>query len=199
VIVIAVQACGVLVFLAGSVGLGRAIRRTDGRLPVARACRLSHALFWGALVAPGLVGVFRPGLQAYDDMLGVPALPPSPLWTVAGAALLLVGVVLMVLSNRALAAQGLGAPSFLLTSQLAVEGVYRRTRNPMSLGFYAAGVGAGLCGGSLAITLGMLLVIAPAHMVNLKYFEEHELILRYGRDYVEYMARVPFLIPRFFA
>lgn len=66
----------------------------------------------------------------------------------------------------------------------------------MSLGFYAACAGIGMIAGSLTVTLGVLLIIVPVHAINLKYFEERELELRYGPPYVDYRQRVPFLIPR---
>ena len=69
--------------------------------------------------------------------------------------------------------------------------------HPMSLGFYAACAGAGMIAGSLTVTLGVLFIIVPVHLINLKYFEERELELRYGNSYVDYRRRVPFLIPRF--
>ena len=65
----------------------------------------------------------------------------------------------------------------------------------MSLGYYLACVGAGLLAGSTTVTLGALLVIIPIHMLNLRYFEERELELRYGKPYIEYKQRVPFLFP----
>ena len=77
------------------------------------------------------------------------------------------------------------------------EGIYGRTRNPMSLGFYAACLGIAVMARSLSVTLGVVLIVVPIHVVNLKYFEERELELRYGDSYVEYKRHVPFLIPRF--
>jgi len=56
-------------------------------------------------------------------------------------------------------------------------------------------VGVGLLAGSTALTVGMLLLVIPAHIFNLRYFEETELNLRYGQSYREYTKRVPFLIP----
>jgi hypothetical protein len=47
------------------------------------------------------------------------------------------------------------------------------------------------------LTVGFLLTALPAHIINLKYFEEYVLELRYGLSYLEYRRRVPFLIPRF--
>jgi protein-S-isoprenylcysteine O-methyltransferase Ste14 len=158
---------------------------------------VSHSLFWVALVLPGAVGLFYPGLATYDALLGVPGLPESPFWMVSGVVLLSVGSALVATSNRLLIRRGRGAPAFLLTEQLVTGGLYERTRNPMSLGFYAACLGIGMIAGSLTVTVGFLLTVLPAHVINLKDFEEYELELRYGLSYMEYKQRVPFLIPRF--
>ncbi|MDF1612852.1 hypothetical protein [Stygiobacter electus] len=50
--------------------------------------------------------------------------------------------------------------------------------------------------GSTYLMLGTMLVLVPAHIFNLKYFEEKELEIRYGQSYSYYKKDVPFLIPR---
>jgi len=194
--VVVIQAFGVVAFVIGTIGLGAAIRRSADVRKARNVSRISHGLFWVALVIPGGVGLVHPGLSAYDRLLGMPGLPAPPVWRVPGAILLLVGLTLMVTSNRFLFQKGRGAAAFVLTRQLVIEGIYRRTRNPMSLGFYAACAGAGMVAGSLTVTLGVLLVLVPAHVANLKLFEERELELRYGEPYLDYKRRVPFLFPR---
>jgi len=197
ILVIVSQAVGAVVFLAGSIWLGEVTRRRGSGRFAENASRVSHLLFWVALVLPGVVGLFRPGLGAYDELLGMPSLPAHPVWTAVGALLLCLGLVLMAMSNRFLMKMGRGAAAFLLTERLVGEGIYGRTRNPMSLGFYAACLGIGVMARSLAVTLGVLLIVVPIHIINLKYFEERELELRYGQSYLDYKRRVPFLIPRF--
>jgi protein-S-isoprenylcysteine O-methyltransferase Ste14 len=194
--IIITQAVGAVVFLAGSIWLGRTTRRLADTDVAERASRISHLLFWVALVLPGMVGLFYPGLAAYDALLGVPRLPYRSLWVGVGLVLLGVGLGLVVVSNRALIKLGKGSAAFLLTEELVADGVYGRSRNPMSLGFYVVCAGVGLIAGSLSVTLGVLLVILPVHIFNLWYFEERELEIRYGRPYVEYKRRVPFLFPR---
>ncbi len=194
--VIVIQAFGVLIFVAASIWLGKMTRRSGSSTVAENASRISHSLFWVALVLPGAVGLFYPGLASYDELFGVPGLPESPFLTVSGVVLLLAGSALVATANRLLVRKGRGAPAFLLTERLVTRGLYERTRNPMSLGFYAACLGIGMIAGSSTATLGFLLAVLPAHVVNLKYFEEYELGLRYGDSYVEYRQRVPFLIPR---
>lgn len=194
--VVVIQAFGVLIFVIGSMWLATKIRRSPSRGVAENASRISHSLFWVALVLPGTIGLFYPGLTSYDELFGVPSLPVPPVWTATGAVLLAVGMMLMVRSNRGLIKQGRGAAAFLLTEQLVTDGLYGRTRNPMSLGFYLACVGIGMIAGSLTVTLGVLLLVVPVHIINLRYFEERELELRYGDAYRAYKERVPFLLPR---
>jgi protein-S-isoprenylcysteine O-methyltransferase Ste14 len=194
--VIVIQAFGIVVFLVGSIWLAGIIRRPGNSRVAENASRISHAMFWIALVLPGTIALFYPGLTAYDEFFGMPSLPAPPMWIAPGIVLLSVGSVLLVSSNRFLFKKGRGAAAFLLTEQLVTDGLYGRTRNPMSLGFYAVCVGIGMIAGSLTVTLGALLIIVPVHLINLKYFEELELELRYGHSYVDYRRRVPFLIPR---
>ncbi len=195
--VIVAQALGAVVFLVGSIWFGTRTRRLADRTVAERASRVSHLLFWVALVLPGAIGFFYPGLMRYDELLGIPSLPVCPFWFAVGVVLLCVGLGFVVVSNRFLVKTGKGAAAFLLTERLVTEGVYGRTRNPMSLGFYLGCVGVGMIAGSVTVTLGVLLVILPIHTFNLKFFEERELELRYGQSYVEYKRRVPFLLPRF--
>lgn len=190
------QAFGALVFLLGTFWLARTVRRGGTGTVAEKASRISHALFWLALVLPGVIGLFYPGLTAYDELFGMPGLPVRPLWIAVGVVLVSVGLVLMASSNRFLIKRGRGTASFLLTQQLVADGPYGRTRNPMSLGFYAVCIGVGMIAGSLTVTLAVVLFLVPVHAINLKLFEERELELRYGKSYVDYKQRVPFLIPR---
>jgi protein-S-isoprenylcysteine O-methyltransferase Ste14 len=194
--VVVIQAFGVLIFLAGSMWLASEIRRSGSRRRAEKNSRISHGLFWIALVLPGAIGLVYPGLTSYDQLFGLPSLPVPPIWTSAGAVLLVAGLIPLVSSNRFLIEKGRGAASFLLTEQLVTDGLYGRTRNPMSLGFYLACAGAGMMAGSLSVTLGVLFIIVPVHVINLKCFEERELELRYGDAYLAYKQRVPFLLPR---
>jgi len=194
-VTVVLQALGVVAFLAGSAGLGRRLERVKTDRAARSYSRVSHALFWLCLIAPGLVGFVSPGLTHYDEVLGVPPLPARPVTLIVGGVLVAAGLWLMAAANHALAKLGGGRAAFLLTERVVSEGIYRRTRNPMSLGFYMACVGVGLAAGSTVLTLGALGLIVPAHVFNLRYFEERELALRYGNSYLQYKADTPFLFP----
>jgi protein-S-isoprenylcysteine O-methyltransferase Ste14 len=193
---IVLQMLGWLTFLAGTIALGAWLRRHPGKRNAEITCRILHSLFWMGVVPAAVFGVFYPGLTRFDRELGLSPLPQHWVVITVGASGLLVGAYLMVISNVALRLLGKGANAFRLTRRLVVGSIYKRMRNPMSLGFYLESVGIGLLLGSTYMTLGALLVVIPVHVFYLKYFEEYELELRMGQPYVEYKQRVPFLLPR---
>ena len=89
-----------------------------------------------------------------------------------------------------------GKITFRLTKKVVEGDIYRRIRNPMSLGYYLLALSVGFISGSTLLTLGFLLGVIPSHIFFLKYFEELELELRFGESYKEYEQKVPFLIPK---
>jgi protein-S-isoprenylcysteine O-methyltransferase Ste14 len=148
------------------------------------------------IVPAGVLGVLYPGLTHFDSELGLSSLPRDSVLLTAGALAVLIGAYLTFVSNVTLWLWGVGGNAFWLTRRLVVGGIYKRVRNPMSLGLYLGAVGIGLLVGSTYMTLGALLVVIPVHVFYLKYSEEYELELRIGPSYVEYKQRVPFLFPR---
>ncbi|GAB6041684.1 hypothetical protein JCM17961_23590 [Endothiovibrio diazotrophicus] len=189
------QGLGALTFLLGTLWAGARIRRDASRASAERLSRVSHALFWGGLVLPEAVGLVHPGLRAFDPLLGLPPLPYPELAAVLGWPLFVAGLYYLAASNVALKAKGAGFAAFKLTRRVVSLSVYQQVRNPMSLGTYLAYLGIALIAGSSYLLLGALLVVIPVHAFNLCFFEERELLARYGEAYAHYVARVPFLVP----
>jgi protein-S-isoprenylcysteine O-methyltransferase Ste14 len=194
--VIVLQIIGWVAFVVGTLAAGTWLRRYPSKETAERTSRVVHGLFFAGLVIPNGLGAFHPGLSNYDRLLGVPRLPVGKTGRLAGGALVLVGLYLVFVANVALRRFGHGANAFRLTKRLVAADVYRRSRNPMSLGYYLSSVGAGLLFGSTTVTLAALLAVVPAHLLALTYFEELELELRLGQDYLDYKSTVPFLLPR---
>jgi protein-S-isoprenylcysteine O-methyltransferase Ste14 len=190
------QIVGGILFVAGTIVLGFWLRRHPGKREAERASRISQLFFWLALVLPSSIGVAFPGLTRYDELLGLPSVPASSAWLVAGSVALVAGLTLSFASQAALRRQGRGANAFRLTKVVTAGSAYAHTRNPMSLGFYLICLGLGLIARSTYVILGTLLGIIPAHIFYLKFFEEYELALRLGERYLAYKRRVPFLLPR---
>ena len=156
-----------------------------------------HFLFFAGLGAPILIGVFYPGLTHFDELVGLKPLPWRIFFLTLGIILAIPGLYLLAITNKLLRTLGSGANAFRLTKRIVADDMYKRTRNPMSLGFYLWTLAVSLGAGSTFLTLVVLLGWIPAHIFFLKYFEELELELRFGESYQEYKESVPFLIPKF--
>ncbi len=193
---IALLLVGLFSFVSGSGVLGTWLRRNPSKANAEKSSRILQFLFFAGLVAPSAV-VWLPGLGQLDKLVGLRPLPNRRLSFILGAILMVPGFYLLGVSNKLLRALGSGANAFRLTKQVVLDDVYRYTRNPMSLGSYLIWLGTGLTSGSTFITLLALLGYIPAHLFALKYFEELELELRFGQEYLEYKEKVPFLLPSF--
>lgn len=155
-----------------------------------------HFLFFAGQIIPPVVGLFYPGFAHLDELVGLQPLPVKPLFLAIGIVLLIPGFYFMGVTNRLLRALGSGTNAFILTKRVVNDDIYKRTRNPMSLGFYLLALGTSFITGSTFATLAVVLGIIPAHILFLKYFEEKELELRFGESYLEYKTKVPFLLPK---
>jgi len=114
------------------------------------------------------------------------------------------GIGLMVVSGIALAGvvfnlalKGFGLPfALVLTRLVATDWIYAWTRNPMVLSALAFLVGLGLWLGSGLFLVWVLVVFSPAAFIFLIIYEERELEIRFGQDYLDYKARTPLFWPR---
>jgi len=188
---------GVLSFAVGTGILGVWLRRHPSKINAEKTSRIMHFLFFAGLVTPSIIGLFYPGLTHFDELIGLRSLPWKPVFLALGILLAVPGSYFMVITNKLLRALGSGANAFRLTKKIVAEDIYKRTRNPMSLGFYLLTLAVAFVSGSTFVTLAALLGLIPSHIFFLKYFEELELELRFGESYLEYKKNVPFLIPKF--
>ena len=156
------------------------------------AALLGSALF--LLVAPGIVAGMVPWLIGgwrFDNDFGSSAIPG-----VAGAFLILLGLVSLLESFVRFAWKGLGTPAPVApTERLIVSGQYRHVRNPM----YVAVVGT-IAGQALLFGQAELLAYAAAawlafHLFVIRY-EEPTLRRQFADDYEQYRRAVPRWIPR---
>ena len=120
-----------------------------------------------------------------------------PLPSGIGAACLAVSGTCLVLTVVNLAVGGLGAPfAIALSRRLTRRWMYRWTRNPMVLCTLATLLSAGLYLRSLLFVLWTLFLVGPAWIFFLKMYEERELEIRFGEEYLDYRATTAFLWPR---
>ena len=116
-----------------------------------------------------------------------------PIALIMGIALLLINFLIKILAQRQIGA----LPGLKRKGKLITTGIYGIVRNPlyMSNGLLAIGMAVLLKSMyalifSIPYSLSYLLII---------YFEEKDLMKKYGKEYQEYMKKVPYrIIPKVF-
>ena len=74
-------------------------------------------------------------------------------------------------------------------------GIYKHIRHPQTLGEISWFLAAPLFCNSLFL-FGVMLLFTLLYVPIMFYFEEKDLVLRFGQDYKEYQKRTPALIPK---
>jgi protein-S-isoprenylcysteine O-methyltransferase Ste14 len=111
----------------------------------------------------------------------------------AGPALAAAGFVMIVMGTRRFQDADTNIPPNLPTTALVVDGIYRRTRNPLYLGMTLVYLGLGVAAGSfwsIGLVVPLLWVIKTGVIVR----EENCLERKFGDAYRAYKARVRRLV-----
>ncbi|HEX9761176.1 MAG TPA: isoprenylcysteine carboxylmethyltransferase family protein [Candidatus Acidoferrales bacterium] len=151
------------------------------------------ALF--TLIVPGTVTVWLPW-YLYRGQLDTSRLGWN-VWTLAGGALLALGIAGYLWTSLDFALRGRGTPAPIdPPRRLVVRGLYRYVRNPMyvSVALVIAGQAVALRLWALFGYMALCWVIV--HLWVLLY-EEPVLRAKFGDEYEDYCRRVPRWIPRF--
>lgn len=106
----------------------------------------------------------------------------------AGLLPLVAGVAINLLADRAFTQHHTTVRPFAESSALVTSGVFRRSRNPMYLGFVLGLVGIALLLGSLTPWIVVVLFPFVIHRQFIR-FEERMLLDRFGPAYRDYRAR----------
>lgn len=143
------------------------------------------AIFFGSAI----LAAVRFGQVSTTGQISFPPWLGLILMTISG----LVG--LLVVFN--LAVKGLGAPfAVALTRLVVIDWLYAWTRNPMILSALAFLVGLGFWLQSGLFLVWVLVVVSPAILAFIKVYEERELEIRFGQEYLDYKAKTPMIWPR---
>jgi protein-S-isoprenylcysteine O-methyltransferase Ste14 len=107
----------------------------------------------------------------------------------AGSALAAGGFVMIAMGTQRFLAAGTNIPPTLPTTALVVDGIYRRTRNPLYLGMTLVYLGLGVAAGSLW-AIGLVVLLMWVINVGVVAREERYLERKFGDTYRAYKARV---------
>jgi protein-S-isoprenylcysteine O-methyltransferase Ste14 len=132
-----------------------------------------------------------------DQRFQWPPILDAPFNYILGGLLILAGLLFAWWSIYSQFTIGLGTPVPLMATQkLVVQPPYTYCRNPMALGAIGAYLGVAILFHSLGAVL-LVLLVGGLLLAYIKRFEEREMELRFGQDYLAYKGQTPFLIPRF--
>jgi protein-S-isoprenylcysteine O-methyltransferase Ste14 len=169
--------------------LGRRALKADPR--VERAESVNVVVHYAMMIVLGC-SLF-PAIRA---ILSLPTITLPVLRHLAWGLVVLTGVATF-LTVLNLALRGLGAPfAVKLSTRLATDWMYARTRNPMVLCTLAWFLCLGVWHQSGWFILLLAVSVVPGWIYFVKVYEECELEIRFGAAYEEYRARTPFLWPR---
>jgi protein-S-isoprenylcysteine O-methyltransferase Ste14 len=135
-----------------------------------------------------------PGLP--DSWLTRRWLPPSAAWTVAGAAVTLLGLALTVWARIVLGTNWSGTVTVKQDHTLVCRGPYRLVRHPIYSGLLLAFAGSALARGEWRGWLAVL--IAWLALWRKWRLEERWMAETFGPAYCVYAAKTPAVLPRLF-
>jgi protein-S-isoprenylcysteine O-methyltransferase Ste14 len=155
--------------------------------------------YWVAVVAWSITA--GPLLLFHRDIFSVRWLLPEP----AGAAMPVIGLAAFVMAVALLFQASRQISLRIMIGLPEVEpgknkqrilnsGIYRRTRNPLYLGHWLLVLSAAALSGFAAAWINF--AVDCAVLPLLIRSEERELLARYGREFFEYMRRVPRFFPK---
>jgi protein-S-isoprenylcysteine O-methyltransferase Ste14 len=185
------------VCLMSSVAFGILLRIIHSKNAAEITTRIMHVIVVCSMTVPLINAIYNLEIYNYDELLNIPSLPFPTISKAVAFVMMFIGIGLIILAVGSLLFRGQGFPLMILTEKLADNLLYRRTRNPMMLGFFLTVIAIGLLIGSSFFTLWSLIGFTSAIIFWLKFFEECELEMRFGQSYREYKQRVPFLFPSF--
>lgn len=170
----------------------RWFRRGSSRRSKVLALLLGATVF--ALLLPSILILAG---RCLDRVFGLRGLLPSPWGFIVGVAVAGIGwpFALWAVYVQYVVGEGTPLPN-VPTARLITSGPYRYCRNPMALGTMFFYVGLALIFGTLSMFFLILLLFTPL-FAFVKVYEEKELEVRFGEEYLKYKERTPFLIPRF--
>ncbi|MGO9699798.1 MAG: methyltransferase family protein [Xanthobacteraceae bacterium] len=186
----------ILTIAVAALGLLFAIRRVLG----ATSATSSDGAVSNPEASRGNAGVVAPPPVIFLGFLALAAvleaLVPSPTATlfpyaryVAGAVLFIIGFLVGIAGLRGLRAVTTNISTDLPTTALAVDGIYRRSRNPLYLAMTLVYLGLAIAAGS-AWAIALLIPLLIMMHVGVIFREEGYLEREFGDAYRQYKSHV---------
>jgi protein-S-isoprenylcysteine O-methyltransferase Ste14 len=154
---------------------------------------IAGAIFWYGAFA--LMVIFAPML---DGLINIHLNIPGLLDVTLSFVLWMTGLPAVIWTIwRFFKAKGTPVP-FSPPKKFVADGMYRRVRNPMLLGWTIILIGFGVWRESFSLLVILIPLFLLAHFIYLKFIEEKELERKFGQEYTDYKKRVPMFLPRLY-
>lgn len=109
---------------------------------------------------------------------------PTSAFLVVGSIICIIGLIIRILA----------AGSLVKAEELITGGIYQMTRNPLYLGSFFIGIGITIMSGQLYLIILYFVIFIPLYHIMIKT-EEGFLLSAFGKDFEDYVARVPRWFP----
>jgi protein-S-isoprenylcysteine O-methyltransferase Ste14 len=186
--------CVLSLYLVTIIGR-RILNRGKGYDYARRLAKFIHPIYAFGLIGFGVSVVVMAHKCPYPFSF-LPELNISRLSSlIISRSLFLLSAILGLPGIAGLASRRLG-PLRLMTEKFIKGGIRHHIRNPMSLGAYLFLIAYSIRFPSTYLLLATLIGLIPAHIFYLKIYEEKELELKFGEEYLKYKKETPFLLPR---
>jgi len=144
-------------------------------------------------ILPGALVHFS---HLFDTQFKLPSLEFGAVNAILGCVFIVTGFLLGWWANYVQFTIGRGTPvPIMATQELIIQKPYNYCRNPMALGAIVAYLGVAILTGSISAVV-LVLIGTVVLLVYIKFLEEKEMELRFGKAYREYREQTPFIIPR---
>ena len=149
------------------------------------------AMFFGLAIPIGMFLIS----SMLDTLLRLPQFTVYPHAHIIGTSLMIFGTVFWAWSVFSFFKEGKGSSMPIIpTKKLVTMPPYRYCRNPTTFGAILYYFGFGILVGSFSV-IGLNMLLIFLIILYLKLIEETELKERFGKEYIKYKERTPFLIP----
>ena len=126
--------CGVAIM--SSFVLGLWLRIINSKKAAEITTRIMHVIVVSSITLPLINVLYNLRIYNYDELLNIPSLPFPIISKAVAIVMMFIGMGLVILAVGSLLFRGQEFPLMILTEKLADNFLYKRTRNPMMLGFF---------------------------------------------------------------
>ena len=183
-----IQIIGILIVALVVVTSGLQLRKIPHKTTAKMLSTVVNFTFYSLLMVPSILIVIYPGIKNLDTLVGIWSIPFLTVDKVLGPILFFSGIAILVNSFKALGYTNFSS-IIAPPRKLVVNRIYAHVRNPMFIGFCITYIGLGLFFNSLYIVIMVVFIQLPVLVFSIKFFEEYELELRFGNDYLNYITK----------